>query len=377
MKKIMLLAGEPSGDLHGSNLASELKKASSQVELLGTGGEKMKHAGVKLFFDLKDLAMTGFLDVIKNYSRLKNIQSTLLSKIKEENINLIILIDYPGFNLRFAQRAQKEGVPIIYYISPQVWAWRKHRIKLIKKYVKKIIVIFKFEETLYKNAGVPVEFVGHPLLDIVKSDITKENFLKGLRLEAHDKIIALLPGSRKRLVKTLLPIMLKSSKLIYKKFPKARFLISKPSSIDMEVYEKILKGSDLPITIIESKTYEIINSSDLVLVVSGTSTLETAILGKPMVIVFKLALLEYIVGRPLLRVKNIGLVNIVAGREVVPELIQFKVRPSKIAQIAIDILSNPSRYESMKKEIASVKNRLYPDGASRKAALAVLKFLQT
>lgn len=374
-KKIMMLAGEPSGDLHGSNLAVELKVASPAIELFGIGGEKMRKAGVNLIFDLKDLAITGLLDVIKNYFRLKKIQATLLSKVKDIRPDLIILIDYPDFNLRFAKKVKKLDVPVIYYISPQVWAWRKGRIRLIKRYVKKIFVIFKFEEELYKKAGVNVEFVGHPLLDVVRPSVPKEEFIKRLNLDTGKKFIAVLPGSRKRLVKTLLPIMLNSSKRIYEKLPDVRFLLSKSPLVDTSVYTDELNRFNLPITLVENDTYNVINTADFVLTISGTSTLETAILGRPMAIIYKLPLLEYILARPLLRLKNIGLVNIVAGEEIVPEFLQLKARPENIANAAIDILTDETKYASIKNKLNLVKNTLYPDGASKKAALSILKLL--
>jgi len=369
VKRIMMIAGEPSGDLHASNLIRELKKLSPDIEIFGTGGDKMKAAGAKIIFHLRELAVTGLFDVIKSLPKLKKVQSELLSKIREEKTDLIILIDYPDFNLRFAKKAHKLGVPIIYYISPQVWAWRKGRIKLIKKYIKKIFVIFKFEEELYKKAGVPVEFVGHPLLDIVKQ--RTEN-----REQRTDKIIALLPGSRKGLVKMHLPIMLEAAKLISDKLPDVRFLISKSPSVDKKIYAVgAYSHTPLHFTIAEGSAYDIINASDAVLVISGTATLETAILEKPMVIIYKLPILEYLIAKPLLVLKHIGLVNIVAGREVVPELIQFKATPKIIAKNLIDILTDKQKYGEIKNNLAAVKNSLYPSGASQRAAASILKFL--
>jgi len=373
MKKIMMIAGEPSGDLHGSSLASEIKKLSPKIELIGTGGKRMKQAGVRLFYELKDLGMVGLLDVIKAYFRLKSIQSTLLSKIKEEKPDLIIFIDFSGFNLRFATKAHKYGVPMVYYISPQVWAWRKGRIKVIKKYIKKMYCIFKFEEDLYRKAGVPVEFIGHPLLDVVTPHITHDELLKKLRLRSDNKIVALLPGSRKSLVKALLPTMLKAADIIHKKLPDVQFLISKSPAVDMKIYEHMVHDSHLPISLIESRTYEIINTADLVLTISGTATLETAILEKPLLILYKLRLLEYLLAKPLLRLKDIGLVNIVAGEMIAPEFIQFGTSPKKIAKEAVELLSDTARYEAMKKRLADVKAALYPDGASHRAAASILE----
>ncbi len=381
MKKILMIAGEPSGDLHASNLIRELKKLSPDIEIFGAGGDKMKAAGAKIIFHLRELAVTGLFDVIKSLSKLKKIQSELLSKIREEKTDLIVLVDYPDFNLRFAKKAHKLGVPIIYYISPQVWVWRKGRIKLIKKYIKKIFVIFKFEEELYKKAGVPVEFVGHPLLDIVKLS-SCSSCRGGLNLPYSpdgadtSKIIALLPGSRKGLVKMHLPIMLKSAELIHKQLPQIQFLLSKSPSVDKKIYEDALtKTVKSLFTIVEGSAYDIINASDAVLVISGTATLETAILEKPMVIIYKLPLLEYLIAKPLLVLKHIGLVNIVAGKEVVPELIQFKATPKIIAKNLIDILTDKQKYGEIKNNLLAVKNSLYPAGASQRAAVSMLKFL--
>ncbi|MDD5449687.1 MAG: lipid-A-disaccharide synthase [Candidatus Omnitrophica bacterium] len=375
MKKIMMIAGEPSGDLHASNLALELKRNSPGIEIIGTGGDKMRAAGVELLFDLKDLAVTGLLDVIRQIFKLKRIQSSLLSRLKDQKIDLIILVDYPDFNLRFARKAKKSGVPVIYYISPQIWAWRKGRIKIIKKYVTKMYVIFKFEEELYKKAGVDVEFVGHPLLDIIGSQSHNVSAKPPVGTTSQDKTIALLPGSRNRLVATLLPIMLKTAVQIHKKSPFVKFIISKSPSVKQGIYDKNLERYSLPVNLIENKTYDLINASDFVITISGTSTLETAILRKPMAIVYKLPIIEYIIARPLLRLKNIGLVNIVAGREIVSEFIQFRAQPQKIADYALRLLSDEPRYEAIKKDLEGVKSMLQPSGASRAAALSILKFL--
>jgi len=359
MKKILMIAGEPSGDLHASNLIRELKRLSPDVEIFGTGGDKMEAAGAKIIFHLRDLAVTGLFDVIKSLPKLRKIQKTLLSHVLypplpsgeragvRGKVDLIILVDYPDFNLRFAKKAYKLGVPIIYYISPQVWAWRKGRIKTIKKYIKKIFVIFKFEEELYKKAGVNVEFVGHPLLDIIKPTGQPANRPTG------QLIIALLPGSRTGLIKRHLPIMLKAAKIISKELPNVRFLTSKSP------------GDAL----------DLINASDAVLVTSGTATLETAILEKPMVIIYKLPILEYLIAKPLLLLKHIGLVNIVAGKEIVPELIQSRATPEIIAKNLINILTDKQKYGEIKNNLAAVKNSLYPSGASQRAAASILKLI--
>jgi lipid-A-disaccharide synthase len=370
VKRILIIAGEPSGDLHASNLIRELKKLSPETEIFGTGGDKMKAAGAEIIFHLRDLAVTGLFDVIKTFPKLKKIQKTLLSFLMDSRlrgndssfgvmpaeagihkIDLIILVDYPDFNLRFAKKVHQLGVPVIYYIPPQVWAWRKGRVNFIKKYITKVYCIFKFEGEIYKKAGIPVEFVGHPLLDVVKIEAGRRKEEGG---SGEEKTIALLPGSRTSLIKRHLPIMLKAAKLISDKFPNVRFLTSRSP------------GDAL----------ELIAASDAVIVTSGTATLETAILEKPMVIIYKLPLLEYLIAKPLLLLKNIGLVNIVAGRQVVPELIQFKATPKLIAKAMIGILTDKQKYGEIKSNLAAVKNSLYPPGASSRAAASILKLLQ-
>ncbi|MEI8176444.1 MAG: lipid-A-disaccharide synthase [Candidatus Omnitrophota bacterium] len=381
MKKIMMIAGEPSGDLHGSNLILALKNLSPDIDVFGTGGERMRAAGARLVFDLRDLAVTGLFDVIKNLARLIKIQRTLLSEISAERPDLLILIDYPDFNLRFAKKAKALGVPIVYYIGPQVWAWRKGRIRLLKKYIDKMIVIFRFEEDLYKKEGMPVEFFGHPLLDIVKPSLTRAEFLKvpqprGEWPSPENRIVALMPGSRKGLVKRHLPIMLEAAALIYQRFPESYFLISKSPALNVAIYRQAIESLDLPVTVVENDTYNVLNAADFVITISGTITLETAIMGKPMAIIYRLPWLEYLIARPLLRLKNIGLANIVAGKEIAPEFIQSRARADLIAADVIDLLEDPKRYEVMKEALARAATSLLPAGAAKGAAASIIRWLQ-
>ncbi|MFH1847737.1 MAG: lipid-A-disaccharide synthase, partial [Candidatus Omnitrophota bacterium] len=250
-------------------------------------------------------------------------------------------------------------------------------INFIKKFIDKMIVIFRFEEDLYKKAGVPVRYVGHPLLDIVRTELTRPEFLQKLTGAApDDKIIAILPGSRKREITTLLPIIAESAKIIHERFPKYKFLVSISPTVDIDIYKAILRKYSFPMWLVRDETYDIINACDLALVASGTATLETAILAKPMLIIYKLSAIEYLLAKPLMLVSHIGLVNVVAGEKIVPEFVQFKARPRMIADEAMSILENRDKYDSIKSKLLRIKETLYPEGASQKAADSILEFLK-
>lgn len=375
-KKIMIISGEPSGDLHGANLAQSLKDLDNDIRLFGIGGERMRNNGVEIYWDIKDLAILGLVDVVIRYRKLRHIQKDLLGLLRSETPDAIVLIDYPDFNLRFAKRAFNFGIPILYYIPPQLWAWRKGRIKQIKRFIDKVIVIFRFEEDIYKDFNIPVHYVGHPLLDIVKPGLSRSEFIKGLKgLNQAEGIIAILPGSRKKEIKTLLPILSRTAELIYKEFPQFKFLISKSDLVEESMYEHILKKYSFPRWLIKNHTYEIIDTCELALVASGTVTLEAAILKKPMIITYKINLLEYLLVKPLMLLKDIGLVNVIAKKRIVPEFLQFDAKPELIAKKAISLLTNKEEYNRIKQALNQIEDALYPKGASKKAAEIILDHL--
>ena len=375
-KKIIIVAGEASGDLHASNLVKSLKQLNPSLEFFGLGGHKMQEAGVKIFYNLLDLAVVGIFEVLKNLSKFKKIFNELLEKIDQLKPDLVILVDYPGFNLRLAKQVKKRNIPIVYYISPQVWAWGKGRINLIKKYVDKMLVIFEFERKFYQDYGIEANFVGHPLLDIVGPKFSKEEFIKNLNLDTNKKIISLLPGSREKEVKTLLPIMLETAKIISRKLPQVQFLILKAAGLDKEIFSQITgKYSGLNLGLIDDQTYDGLNISDFAIVASGTATIETTILEKPMVIVYKVSLLTWLYLRRAVKVPYIGMVNIVRGRKFIPEFIQYDATPQRIATEILSIICDTEKISLIKQQLSEVKNCLGLTGASINAAKQILAFL--
>ena len=376
-KKIMIIAGEASGDLHGSSLALALKEFNPGVELIGMGGQMMARAGVRSFQDIRELSVIGILEILSRLKKFKTAFNALVSKLDSEKPDAVILIDYPEFNLRFAKEAKKRGIPVIYYISPQIWAWRKGRVNIVKKYVDKMIVILGFEKDFYAKEGVDAEFVGHPLLDVVRPTFSRNEFLKKNGLEPAFKTIALLPGSRLTEIKRILPVMLKAAKKIKDRFGDSQFILAKAPEIDMTAYEKIMRRSPLKPAISNGLSYDCVNAAEIALVASGTATVETMILDKPMLIIYKVSLLTWLIGKMLVKIPFIGLVNIIAGERIVPELIQFDATPSKITTEVSTLLSSPEKIEAMKTRLSEVKAKLGEPGASKRAARYILKFLSS
>lgn len=374
-KKIMMIAGEASGDLHGSSLALALKELKPGVELIGMGGEKMVEAGLRSFQDIRELSVIGFLEVLSNLKKFKAVFRLLVKKLDDEKPDVVILIDYPEFNLRFAKEAKRRGIPVVYYISPQIWAWRKGRVETIKKFVDKMIVVLGFEKDFYAREGVAAEFVGHPLLDSVRPALKMSEFLKRNGLDPAFKTIALLPGSRTTEVERNLPVMLKAAKQIKDRFGDTQFIMAKPRGIKDIFYEKLLRRSPVKPAVVEGYPYDCINAAELVVVASGTATIETAILEKPMLIIYRVSFLTWLIGKMLVKVPFIGLVNIIAGKQIVPELIQFDATPSKIASEASSLFSSPEKMEAMRLRLAAIRAKLGEAGASKRAAQIITKFL--
>jgi lipid-A-disaccharide synthase len=367
-RKILIIAGEKSSDLHAANLVKEIKAQIPSVEFFGLGGDEMQRQGVKLYFNIVGLAVVGFIEVLKNIGKFKAIFNQLLGEIDKLKPQLAILIDYPGFNLRLAAELNKRNIPIVYYISPQVWAWGRSRIRLIKKFIQRMIVIFRFEEELYKKEGITVDFVGHPFLDTVRADAI-------LNLPPGKTTFALLPGSRETEVKRVLPLMLESGEIIRRKIPNSQFIILRSSTIKRELFNQIIANYQLPIYIFDDKTYEGLNSCDFALVASGSVTLESAILEKPFVIIYKVCWLTWLCLRLIIQIPYVGLVNIVAGRRIIEEFIQWRAQPKRIADYVIKTLNNPQQMISVKNELSRIKLLLGNKGASRRAAGIIVDLL--
>ena len=375
-KNILIVSGEPSGDLHGSNLVKELTKLKNDLKFFGLGGNLSKEAGVKIDFDISKLAVVALVDVLKNIFTIGSVFKGLLKKVDAAKCDLAILVDYPGFNLRLAKELSKRGIPVIYYISPQVWAWGEDRIEIIKKCVKKIVVFFKFEEELYKKHDIDVQFVGHPLIETVKPSIRKDDVLKKYSLSASKPVIALLPGSRTMEVKTLLKIMIGAAGLIEKELPGAQVLIAKYRNLPLELYESAVKDSKVNVRICDSDAYNILSAADFAIVASGTATLETAIIGTPFILTYRTNIINYIAYKIVAKSKVLGLVNWIAGKVIVPELLQYDATPEKLAKAALEILRDESKKSAMIAELKKVRDSLGSLGASSRAAQAILPYLQ-
>ena len=379
--KILIVAGEPSGDTHAAELVDQLKKLSPGAEFFGAGGPKLKAAGVSLTYDLTSIAVVGFMEVLKNLPTFRKVFAALLAETDRRRPDLAVLVDYPGFNLRLAAELKKRGIPVVYYISPQIWAWGKERIGQIKRDIGTMLVILPFEEKIYRDAGVDASFVGHPALDHVKPGSARKPFLENAGLDSEKLTVSLLPGSREKEVRNLLPVMLKTASIIESYMSgKVQFLILRSPSVSEELFRqatakaKLSRG--LKLATVTGATYDGIAASDFCLVCSGTATLETGILGTPMAILYKVNLLTWLYMRVMIRIPFIGLVNIVTGRKVVEEFIQYDCDPWKIADHVLRFLRDPARLGGVRKELAQLRLSLGEPGASRRAAEKVLDFAQ-
>jgi lipid-A-disaccharide synthase len=375
-KLVMMVAGEPSGDLHGANLIRDLKKLDDSLDFVGAGGKRMKEAGLKGITNMEELAVVGFKEVFGKICTLRKTFRFLSEIMRDEKPDCFIPIDYPGFNLRMAKVAKEENIPVFYYISPQIWAWGKNRVEKIKKYVDKMLVILPFEEEFYSQYGVKVAFVGHPLLDIVKPRFKKENAFSFFNFNPSKMLIGILPGSRWEEVKLSLPTMVDACKIIYGNIPDVQFGVLVSENIDVKRTESMLDRKNPQFKLVQDKNYAFMNICDLLLVNSGTATLEAAILGKPMIVIYKLSFFSWLLGKMLIKVPNFGLVNIVAGGKIVPEFLQFGASPAKIAREALSILTNQNRMGTIRENLFEVKKKLDREGASERAARAILEELK-
>jgi len=374
-KRVLVIAGEASGDLHGANLVKAVHRVAPEVRFCGIGGENLRKVGTELLFHNSQLAVVGILEVLTKLHSILRAFGRVKQTLAEENLDLAILIDFPDFNLHVASHLKRRGVPILYYISPQIWAWRGWRIHKIKRLIDKMVVVLPFESSVYRDEGLDVAFVGHPLLDVVRTRSRPGEFLSHLGVDRKRQIIGLFPGSRDHEVRRLLPVMLDAAGLMVRQFPDLHFLISVAPGIHSEEVQRLVGNHNLPSTIVENNPYDMMAVSELLVVASGTVTLEAAILNTPMVILYKVSPLTYWMGRPMVRVEHIGLVNLVAGRTVAPELIQGRASPGRIAREALSILTDRERFSAMKSALVAVKQKLGTPGASDRTARLALEMM--
>lgn len=364
-EKVFFLAGEQSGDLHGSLVIKSLKKLQPQLQIYGVGGPMMQSAGMNLIHSSDELAVIGFVEVLKNISKLFKILNDVKKWLKQNQPKMIILIDYPGFNQRVAAIAKSMGIHVLYYICPQVWAWNAGRTKKISAIIDEAVVVLPFEVEIWKKEGTTVNWFGHPLVGIAKSS---NNCNLKNDYSPETPIISLLPGSRSQEIHYILPIMLEAAKIINKQRPDINFFLPVADTIDDSVIMPYLKNNTLPIKILRGQTYDAISTSNLCLVTSGTATLETAIIGTPMIIVYKVNWLTSIISKFLIQAQHIGLPNLIAGKTVVPEFIRNEFKPSLVANEAIRIINDENRQKQIREQLSDIRKMLGESGASTRVA---------
>jgi lipid-A-disaccharide synthase len=366
-KRIMLVVGEASGDLHGAHLVRSLYQRDPSLEIFGVAGEFLKVEGLRVIFDMARLTGMGLSELKDNLWSLWEAYRSLRRVLKREKPNLLILIDFPEFNLRLARLAKQLQIPVLYYISPQIWAWRRGRIREIARFVDRMAVVFPFEVPLYEREGVPVTFVGHPLLDVVRPTERRETTLKRYGLNPAWQTIALLPGSRRREVEYHLAPMLDGAQQLSSRM-KVQFILARASTVERREIEKTIGKASVPIVIVEDDTYNVLNAADLAWLASGTATLEAALLQKPMVIVYRMAWFTYLLARLLVSVNHVGMVNILAGERIVPELIQGEFTSDRILRESEKILLDGALRAQTIQKLANVRQTLGTPGAANRVA---------
>jgi lipid-A-disaccharide synthase len=368
-KKVLLVTGEASGDHHGALVVKALRRMLPEVQIAGIGGQELAAAGMELLYHVRDLSVVGLLEILPRAGNILAAYRLLKKRLSgSDRPDLLVLIDYPDFNLRIAAIAKKNGVPVVYYISPQIWAWRQGRAKKIARLVDTMGVIFPFEVPFYEKVGLDARFVGHPLLDQDMQTGSRQEIIERFGLQGAGPVIGLLPGSRPSEIDRLLVPMLDAAVLMRQKFPQAGFVIPVAQGISADHVRAMALQRSIPAAVVEDSFYQVLDICDLVLVASGTATLQTALMGKPMIIIYKVAPLTYLVGRIMIRVPWIGLANIVAGRQVVPELIQHDASPRRIADEACAILADPGRMAEMREGLSGIRAALGQPGGSQRVA---------
>jgi lipid-A-disaccharide synthase len=356
--RFLIVAGEASGDMYGADVARRLFHKFPDCQIYGLGGQRMREAGVQLEGDISKTAVIGPFEVVSSLASLYRVFRRLAERVETDPPTAAILIDFPDFNLRLGQRVRDAGVPVVYYVSPQVWAWREGRLKQLRRFVNKMLVILPFEEEMYRKAGVDVEFVGHPLVDMVRATKSKEEFCAAYELDPRKPIVALLPGSRRKEVRFILPTLCETAKLISKQKPDTQFVLPMASGLHRRSVEDIIRSQ--PITIVTNDTYNAVRYARAAIVASGTATLETALLGTPEVIVYRISQASWLVGKALLKVRLFGIVNIILGEEVVPELFQERMTPEEVSKITLRLMDDVwvqsrirGNYEKLRRQLGS------------------------
>ena len=369
----MISCGEPSGDLYAGALAVEIRRRQPDAAIFGLGGQRLMAGGGELLADYRGLSVTGLFEALRVIPRSYGVLNRLLHVARTEKPEALVVIDFPDFNFRLAAAVKKLGIPVVYYISPQLWAWRRSRMRVMKRIADRVLVIFPFEERIYREAGVPVEFVGHPLIDLARAQERKDAFLRELGLDPARPIVALLPGSRPNEVRLLLPVMRDAADRIAAVRNDVQFVIARAPSLDDRLFSSVKWTQAREPVVVLARTDDVLAISDVVVTASGTATVQAALHGKPMVVVYRLSALSYRLGRRFVRVDHVAMVNLIAGRRIVPELIQHDCTPDRIAAETLLLLGDAQRAAEMREALAAVRSALGGPGASGRAAEAVLE----
>lgn len=377
MKKITLASGEESGEKYGAMLASALRDRTPDLRFFGMGGDEMRRAGIEIINDIDELSVVGFFEVLAHFPAVLGAFRKMKEHLIREKPDLLILIDFPDFNIRLARYAKKLGIRILYFISPQVWAWRKNRVKVIADLVDAMIVIFPFERDLYARHGVKIHFVGHPLIDIVKVTSSKNDTKNTIGIPASRRLIGLLPGSRNSEVKRILPAMLGAARLLSREYDDLSFIIPAGKNVESEMIGRMVKPyDDLSLHISRSNYYNVVNALDCAAVASGTATVECALLGIPMVVVYRLNPLTYFLAKLMVDIRNFAMVNLIAGKEIVPELLQNECSEEQIANSLKRYLGDEYHLSSVKEKLNAIKDKLGDRGMFGRAAEKVLLMIE-
>lgn len=367
-RRLLLSCAEASGDLYAGALTRELRQLEPDLEIAGLGGSHFEAAGGRLIADYHGIAVTGLTEAIAKIPKSIVTLRQLVGAARAERPDALVVIDSPDFNLRLAPAVRRLGIPVVYYISPQIWAWRRGRLASIRAFAERVLVIFPFEEAIYRDAGIPVEFVGHPLIDLAKASTPRDVFLRGLGLVPDAKTIALLPGSRPNEVARILPRLVES---VIRLGPFVQFVVARAPNLEDRLFTEAYRLKYVQIVI--GQADNVLNAADVVLTASGTATVQAALHDKPMVIVYRVSPLTYQLGRRLVTVDAIGMVNLIAGERIVPELVQHAFTPDAVAREARSMLDDSSRVARIRQGLARVRAKLGGPGASRRAADAILK----
>ncbi len=370
--KIMVLAGEKSGDQHAAALCRELAKLRPGLEMFGMGGDEMEAAGVELVERITGHSVVGIWEAVRELGRFRRLFNYLAGVMEERRPDVVVLVDFPGFNLRFARRARRRGIATAYYICPQVWAWGRGRVKQLKRFVDRLLVIFPFEREFFRRYGIEAEFVGHPLADVLASFPDREAARRRLELSP-GPVVGLLPGSRPGEIGRIYPVLIEAASLLAARRPQIQF-VTPISSPDLREMAESLAGT-FPgrLRLVDGRSREVMAASDLLLVASGTATLEGAVLGVPMEVVYRVSFLSWLAGMVLVKIPYISLVNIVSGRCVVPEYIQRAARPEEIAARAEELLAPGPRRQAMTDALRGVRTKLGEPGAAARAARVIME----